>query len=45
MKQVGCMDLAGMIPDMVKNAMAKKQANGLKNLCAYAKDGTIPEQD
>ena len=42
MEQIACLDLAGSIPDMVKNAVAKKQEYYLRDLCAYAKESNDP---
>ena len=43
LKSVAGTDLAGMIPDMVKNKMASRQANRLKNLVGFLRDGVRPE--
>mmetsp|Transcript_13213 Transcript_13213/g.16792 ORF Transcript_13213/g.16792 Transcript_13213/m.16792 type:complete len:217 (-) Transcript_13213:107-757(-) len=42
LKQLLCMDPAGMIPGFIKNAMASRMANGLMLMVDYLKDGTIP---
>ena len=42
---VASSDLAGMIPDMIKNKMASRQANRLKNLVNFLKNGVKPGED
>ena len=42
LKQVMCFDPAGMIPGMIKNAMAGRMANGLQLMIDYLQNGTVP---
>ena len=42
--QIIGVDVAGMIPDMMKNKLATRQSQGLLMAVDYLRDGTVPEQ-
>ena len=42
--QIVGIDVAGMIPDMMKNKLATRQSQGLLMAVDYLRDGTVPEQ-
>ena len=44
-KSVASTDLAGMIPDMVKNKLATRQSNRILNIVNFCKTGAKPEDD
>ena len=45
LKSVTCTDPAGMIPDMLKNKLATRQANRLKFIVNFLKTGEKPGDD